>query len=243
MPQVLLKFMAIKKPEQLKLSRRVATVWCAISLTAAVAIGIIGRVLYPDALLTQSSSESVFVLMSMDFFVPIFAGFVMAGILAATISSSDSYLLIAASAVSKTIYHGIVKKDANDKQVLWMTRITLLVVAVLAMVLAANENSIIFQVVAFAWAGFGATFGPLMLFSLFWKRITRTGAIAGMVSGGTMVFVWKLLIKPIGGVFGIYELFPAFIVSCIAIVVTSLLTEKPSADVIEEFELAKAFKG
>lgn len=101
MPQVLLKFMAIKNPEQLKLSRRVATIWCTISLTAAVAIGIIGRVLYPDALLTQSASESIFVLMSTDFFMPLFAGFVMAGILAATISSSDSYLLIAASAVSK----------------------------------------------------------------------------------------------------------------------------------------------
>ena len=243
MPQVLLKFMAIKKPEQLKLSRRVATIWCTISLTAAVAIGIMGRVLYPDALLTQSASESIFVLMSTDFFIPLFAGFIMAGILAATISSSDSYLLIAASAVSKSIYHGIVKKDANDKQVLTMTRITLLVIAAFAMIVALDENSIIFTVVSFAWAGFGATFGPLMLFSLFWKRVTRAGAIAGMVSGGTMVFVWKLLIKPIGGAFGIYELLPAFIVSCIAIVLTSLLTEKPSAEIEEEFELAKAFKG
>ena len=242
MPQVLLKFMAIKDPAQLKLSRRVATVWCAISLTAAVAIGIIGRLLYPDALLTQSSSESIFILMSTDFFLPIFAGFVMAGILAATISSSDSYLLIAASAFSKSIYQGIMKKDANDKQVLSMSRITLLVIAAFAMIVALDENSVIFTVVAFAWAGFGATFGPLMIFSLFWKRITRTGAIAGMVSGGIMVFVWKLLIKPIGGVFGIYELLPAFIVSCIAIVIASLLTEKPSAEIEQEFELAKAFK-
>ena len=242
MPQVLLKFMAIKDPAQLKLSRRVATVWCAISLTAAVAIGIIGRLLYPDALLTQSSSESIFILMSTDFFLPIFAGFVMAGILAATISSSDSYLLIAASAFSKSIYQGIMKKDANDKQVLSMSRITLLVIAAFAMIVALDENSVIFTVVAFAWAGFGATFGPLMIFSLFWKRITRAGAIAGMVSGGIMVFVWKLLIKPIGGVFGIYELLPAFIVSCIAIVIASLLTEKPSAEIEQEFELAKAFK-
>ena len=243
MPQVLLKFMAIKNPEQLKLSRRVATIWCAISLVAAVTIGIIGRIIYPDALLTQSSSESIFVLMSMDFFMPVFAGFVMAGILAATISSSDSYLLIAASAFSKSIYHGIMKKDANDKEVLTMTRITLLVISAFAMIIALDENSVIFTVVSFAWAGFGATFGPLMIFSLFWKRITRAGAIAGMVSGGTMVFIWKLLIKPIGGVFGIYELLPAFIVSCIAIVVTSLLTEEPSSEIIEEFELAKAFKG
>ena len=181
--------------------------------------------------------------MSMDFFMPLFAGFVMAGILAATISSSDSYLLIAASAFSKSIYHGIMKKDANDKEVLTMTRITLLVISAFAMIIALDENSVIFTVVSFAWAGFGATFGPLMIFSLFWKRITRAGAIAGMVSGGTMVFIWKLLIKPIGGVFGIYELLPAFIVSCIAIVVTSLLTEEPSSEIIEEFELAKAFKG
>lgn len=239
MPQVLLKFMAIKKPEQLKLSRRVATVWCAISLTAAVAIGIIGRILYPDALLTQSSSESIFILMSMDSFVPIFAGFVMAGILAATISSSDSYLLIAASAVSKSIYHGILRKDADDKKVLWMTRITLLVISVFAMIIALDENSIIFKVVSFAWAGFGATFGPIMLFSLFWKRVTRSGAIAGMLSGGIMVFVWYYLIKPIGGVFGIYELLPAFLVSCIAIVITSLMSSKPSAEIEREFDLAK----
>jgi len=241
MPQVLMKFMAIKEPQQLKLSRRVATIWCAISLVAAVAIGIIGRIIYPDALLTQSDSESIFILMSMDFFMPIFAGFVMAGILAATISSSDSYLLIAATAFSKSIYHGIMKKDANDKQVLTMSRLTLVVISIIAMIIATDENSVIFKVVSFAWAGFGATFGPLMLFSLFWKRTTRAGAIAGMVSGGTMVFIWKLLIKPLGGVFGIYELLPAFIISCIVIVIASLLSEEPSSEVIEEFELAKNY--
>ena len=171
-----------------KAIERVAT-FGVLFLLLAVAIGIIGRVLYPDALLTQSDSESIFVLMSMDFFMPVFAGFVMAGILAATISSSDSYLLIAASAFSKSIYHGIMKKDANDKEVLTMTRITLLVISAFAMIIALDENSVIFTVVSFAWAGFGATFGPLMIFSLFWKRITRAGAIAGMVSGGTMVFI------------------------------------------------------
>jgi sodium/proline symporter len=241
MPQVLLKFMAIKKPEQLTLSRRVATIWCAISLTAAVAIGITGRMLYPDALLTKSDSESIFILMSMDFFIPIFAGFVMAGILAATISSSDSYLLIAASAVSKTIYHGIVKKDASDKQVLRMTRIILLIISASALVIALDEDSIIFEVVSFAWAGFGATFGPIMLFSLFWKKVTRTGAVAGMLSGGLMVFIWKMVIRPVGGVFDIYELLPAFIVSCITIVIASLLSEKPSSEIEAEFEQAKAF--
>lgn len=239
MPQVLLKFMAIRKAEELTLSRRVATTWCAISLAAAVFIGLIGRVLFPSSLLTQSASESIFILMATKFFFPFLAGIVLAGILAATISSSDSYLLIAASAFSKNIYHGILKKEASDKMVLAATRITLLVIAFFAMIIASDENSVIFTVVSFAWAGFGATFGPLMLFSLYWKRTTRSGAIAGMLAGGGMVFVWKLLLKPLGGVFGIYELLPAFVLSCLAIVTVSLLSEEPSKEIQEEFEQAR----
>ena len=242
MPQVLLKFMAIRKSGELTLSRRIATIWCAVSLTAAVAIGIIGRVLYPTALLTQSTSENIFIVLSTEFFFPLLAGIVMAGILAATISSSDSYLLIAASAFSKNIYHGIMKKDAGDKTILRITRITLIAIAAFAMIIALDENSVIFTVVSFAWAGFGATFGPIMLFSLFWKRVTRSGAIAGMLAGGSMVFVWKLLIKPMGGIFGIYELLPAFIASCIAIVAVSLLSGEPSREILDEFERAKAYE-
>ena len=242
MPQVLLKFMAIRKTKELTLSRRVATIWCAISLTAAVAIGIIGRALYPDLFLTQGASENIFIMMSTNFFIPVIAGVVMAGILAATISSSDSYLLIAASAFSKSLYQGIIKKDASDKAVLYVTRLTLLVIAIFAMVIALDENSIIFAIVSFAWAGFGAAFGPIMLFSLFWKRVNRAGAIGGMLVGGGMVFIWKLLLKPLGGVFGIYELFPAFVVSCITIVIVSLLTKEPSLKIQKEFELAKTFE-
>jgi sodium/proline symporter len=242
MPQVLLKFMAIKKASDLKLARRIAIVWVAISLTAAVAIGMIGRVLYPDALLTQSASESVFILMSTNFFVPLFAGVVMAGILAATISSSDSYLLIAASAFSKNIYQGIMKKEASDKAVLYVSRATLIVISIIAMIIALDENSVIFKVVSFAWAGFGATFGPIMLFSLFWKRTTREGAIAGILSGGIMVFVWKLILKPMGGAFGIYELLPAFVISCIFIYVVSLLTKEPSKEIQDEFEHARTLE-
>ena len=243
MPQVLLKFMAIRDPEELTISRRIAIVWVIISLTAAVSIGIIGRMLYPDAFLTQSSAENIFILLSRSFFPPLFAGVVMAGILAATISSSDSYLLIAASAFSKNIYQGIFKKDATDKAVLVVSRITLIIIAIIAMIIALDENSVIFTVVSFAWAGFGATFGPIMLFSLFWKRTTRAGAIAGMLSGGIAVFFWKLVLKPLGGVFGIYELLPAFIISCIFIVIVSLLTEEPSQDILDEFELSKSYQG
>ena len=240
MPQVLLRFMAIEKPAQLKNSRRIAIVWCVISLFSAVAIGIIGRALYPTELLTQSSSETIFILMSTGLVPALLAGLFLTGILAATMSSSDSYLLIASSAFAKNIYQGIMKKDATDKQVMMITRITLLVVAIAGIIIALDENSIIFKVVSFAWAGFGATFGPIMLFSLFWKKTTREGAIAGMLTGAGMVFIWKLLLKPIGGVFGIYELLPAFILSCIAIVVVSMLTEKPEQAILDEFEMVKA---
>jgi sodium/proline symporter len=242
MPQVLLKFMAIKKSNELKLSRRIAVIWVAISLTAAVGIGMIGRVLYPSTFLTQSQSENIFILMSRNFFPPLLAGIVMAGILAATISSSDSYLLIAASAFSKNIYQGIMKKEATDKMVLIVSRITLIIIAIIAVIIALDENSVIFTVVSFAWAGFGATFGPIMLFSLFWKRVTRVGAIAGMLTGGIMVFLWKLVIKPLGGIFGIYELLPAFLLSCIVIVIVSLSTKEESKEIQDEFELSKTLE-
>jgi len=122
-----------------------------------------------------------------------------------------------------------------------VSRIVLVVITLIGMGIAWNENSIIFRIVSFAWAGFGATFGPIILFSLFWKRTNRAGAIAGMVSGGVMVFVWKLLLKPLGGVFGIYELLPAFLISCIFIVVVSLCTAKPSAEIEEEFEKVRNY--
>ena len=243
MPQVLLRFMAIRKSSELKRSRRIATVWVLISLTAAVSIGVLGRYILPaDAgLATQSGAENVFAHLSQLLFHPVIAGVIMAGILAATISSSDSYLLIAASAVSKNLFEGIIKKDATDKQVMRVSRIMLLAITVVGMIIAWNENSIIFEIVSFAWSGFGATFGPIMIFSLFWKRTNRAGAIAGMIAGGSMVFIWKLLLKPLGGVFGIYELLPAFLISSIVIVVVSLCTAKPSPEIEGEFERAKNY--
>lgn len=240
MPQVLLRFMAIRDEHSLTRSRRIATVWVVISLTIAVFIGVMGRALFPSALLTASDAENVFILLSTGLLPALLAGFVMAGILAATISSSDSYLLIAASAFAKNLYQGLMHKKATDKHVMIVSRITLLAVTAIAIVIALDENSVIFTIVSFAWAGFGATFGPLMLLSLFWKRITRAGAIAGMISGGVMVFVWNLLIRPLGGLWDIYELLPAFIISCLFIVVVSLLTPKPSAEIEKEFDEVKA---
>jgi sodium/proline symporter len=214
-------------------------IWVCISLAVAVFIGIVGRILYPDAHLTKSSAESIFITLSTSSLPPILAGFVMAGILAATISSSDSYLLIAASAFAKNIFQGVCNKRATDKQVMTVTRLTLLALAAIGIFIALDENSVIFTIVSFAWAGFGATFGPLMILSLFWKRINKAGAIAGMVGGAGMVFLWKMVISKLGGVFAIYELLPAFIFSCLCIVVVSLLTKAPSKEIEEDFEAVR----
>ncbi len=240
MPQVLLRFMAIRSEEELPLARRIAMIWVIISLAAAIFIGIVGRAVFPTELSTASEAENVFILLSTSLLPALLAGFVMAGILAATISSSDSYLLIAASAFSKNIYQRLLKKDATDKQVMNVSRGMLLLITVIAIIIALDENSVIFTIVSFAWAGFGATFGPLMLFSLFWKRINRPGAIAGMVGGAAMVFFWKLVIRPMGGALNIYELLPAFLFSCLCIVVVSLLTAPPSEEMQREFEEVKA---
>lgn len=245
-PQVLLRFMAIRKSGEIKRSRIIATVWCVISLTAAVMIGIIGRTLLPvdEALNTASGAENILIVMSTEYLPLIVAGLIMAGILAATISSSDSYLLIASSSVSVNIYKGIFKKEkATDKQVMKLSRIVLVIIAVIGVIIAWKEDSVIFNLVSFAWAGFGATFGPIMLFSLFWKKTTRAGAIAGMISGGVSVIIWKLVLNALLSetipIFGLYELLPAFIISSIAIVVASLLSKKVDQEVLDEFEKAK----
>lgn len=239
MPQVLLRFMAIRNPDELKISRRIATVWVIISLGAAVAIGIIGKAVFPTVHLTYSDSENIFIVLSTKLLPTFLAGFVLAGILAATISSSDSYLLIAASAFSKNIFQRLIKKDATDKEVMNVSRFVLVSICIIGIFIALDENSVIFTIVSFAWAGFGATFGPITIFSLFWKRTTREGAIAGMLSGGIMVFVWKLILKPMGGLFGVYELLPAFIVSCVFIYGVSMMTREPSEEIQNEFETVR----
>ena len=249
MPQVLLRFMAIRKEGELRRSRIIATVWVVISLAVAVFIGIVGRVLAQNGGLNAqyptnaSDAENIFIILTTSAMPALIAGFVMAGILAATISSSDSYLLIAASAFAKNIYQGVFNKKANDKQVMWVSRIVLLAIAIIAMLFAFDEDSIIFQIVSFAWAGFGATFGPLMLFSLFWKRTTKWGAIAGMVGGAGMVFFWKLVVRPLNVYLNVYELLPAFIFSAILIVVVSLLTKKPEQAILDDFDAVRSGVG
>lgn len=245
MPHILLRFMAIRDENEIKLSRRIASVWVVISMFVAVLIGIIGYSVTVAGKIPflESSADSETIVIKLAYLIAdhgvlaaIIAGLVMAGILACTMSTADSQLLAAASSVSQNLLQDFMKIKLSDKASLMAARITVSVIAIIGLVLAWNPDSSVFMIVSFAWAGFGAAFGPIMLFSLFWKRTNLAGALAGMISGGAVVFIWKYMVRPMGGAWNVYELLPAFIVSCILIVVVSLLTPAPSKEIVEEFE-------
>ncbi|WP_281175417.1 hypothetical protein [Methanogenium cariaci] len=225
--------MAIEKAEQVSEARKVAMVWVIISLCAAVAIGIIGRVFLSQPLV-GADSETVFMLMTGEVLFPFLAGIVFCGILAAIMSTASSQLLVSASAVSQDLYTSFFKKEASDRELIWISRISVLVVAVLAILLGLDPESFVFNIVSYAWAGFGgATFGPLLLMALFWKRTTRQGALAGIIVGGLTVLIWK----QVGGLFGIYEIIPpGFIFSILAIYVVSKMTPPPGDSVMKVFD-------
>ena len=236
MPQVLVRFMSVKNSDEIKKSRVIAVVRAVISLFCAVAIGLIGRAVLPTEFLTNSAAENIFIVLAQMMLPSFMCGLVVSGIFAAAMSSSSSYLLISGSAVAENIFRGLIKKNATDAQVMIVARITLVVILLFGIFIAIDENSIIFQVVSYAWAGFGAAFGPLMLLSLYWKRTNLPGAVAGMLTGAIGVVVWHELIKPLGGIFGVYELLPCFFLSLIVIVIVSKLTAEPSKEITDEFD-------
>ena len=253
MPHILLRFMAARDAKELKLSRRVASFWVVISLGVAIFLGIVGRALTEAGVLesliedptNSSKAETLIIVIARHiaengFGYALLGGIIIAGILASTMSTADSQLIAASSAVSENIFRDTFKIKMSEKASMLTARLTLVVVAILGMIIAWNPNSSVFNIVSFAWAGFGAVFGPIMLFSLFWKRTNTAGAIAGMISGGAMVFIWKYLVRPMGGAWDLYELAPAFLVSAIFIVVVSLLTKAPSEEIQKEFEEVKA---
>ena len=242
MPHILLRFMAIEDEKKLKLSRRIASVWVVFSMFVAIVIGVVGYSLVKNGVVTGlEDSERIIVEIAkiISAFGPLaalVAGVIISGILASTMSTADSQLLAATSSVSHNLLKGVFAKNITEKASMIVARITLLVIAVIGVFIARDPNSSVFGIVSFAWAGFGATFGPVMLAALFWKRSNKWGAIAGMLVGGVMIFVWKFCIAPMGGLLAIYELLPAFICASVAIVVVSLLTAKPEKEIVEEFE-------
>lgn len=244
MPHILLRFMAIENEEKLVLSRRIASVWVVISMSVSVLIGIVGLAITKTGaipFLSGSDSETIIIkiatlLSRHGILAAVMAGVILAGILAATMSTADSQLLAAASSVSENIVSDFLGIKISEKKALIVARITVVVISLIAIFLAKDPNSSVFGIVSFAWAGFGAAFGPVMLLALFWKNSNKWGALAGMFTGGTMVFVWKFLIKPFGGICGIYELLPAFIIALIVNVIVSLATKGAEEEVQKEFE-------
>ena len=245
MPHILLRFMAIREEKELNQSRRIATIWVVISMFIAVCIGVIGNSVTAAGkvpfLATSAESETIIIkladLMSQHgVLLAIMAGIILSGILAATMSTADSQLLAAASSVSQDLMQHSFGIKMNQRTTMLAARATVICIAIIGMVLAWDPNSSVFRVVSFAWAGFGAAFGPVMLFSLFWKRANKQGALAGMITGGAVVFIWKYLIAPMGGAWAIYELLPAFLAACIAIVIVSLATPAPEKAVTDTFD-------
>lgn len=236
MPHILIRFMGIRSADEVKKSRVIAVVWVCVSMASAVCIGLVGRAVLPTEFLTNSDAENVFIVLSRIMLPSFMCGVVVSGILAASMSSASSYLLMAGSSVAENIYRGVFKKDATDNQVMIVSRFTLIAVLLIGIVIAADSNSVIFKVVSYAWAGLGASFGPLTLFSLYWKRLNKQGAIAGMITGCVSVIIWHTFLTPMGGLFGIYELLPCFLIASLAIYLVSKATSEPDAEVIEEFE-------
>ena len=245
MPHILLRFMAIEDPNKVKISRRVAEIWVVISMAVAVLIGVVGMAMVKEgALPAFDDSETIIIqiatLLSKVGVVPaLLAGIILAGILASTMSTADSQLLAASSAASENIIGGLFRIKLNETSQMIVARVTLIAISVIGVIIAWDSNSSVFGIVSFAWAGFGAVFGPVMLLSLFWKRSNRYGALAGMVVGGIMVFVWKYAIAKLGGIFDIYELLPAFICGLLVNVIVSLITPKPDDEIIEVFDELK----
>lgn len=234
-PHILVRFMAIGSTQQIKISRKIAMIWVTISLAASVFIGILGRIYMPNIV----DPEKIFMLSVDTLLGPILAGLFLSAILAASMSTADSQLLVTASAVSEDIYKKYINKDATDDQLIKVGRLSVIVIALIAIAIAFNPDSSVFELVAYAWAGLGASFGPLILFALFWKRTNKWGAIAGLISGAVVVIGWIQIAKISSlTIFRLYELIPGFIVSCLFIYFVSLATEEPSQEILDEYDEA-----
>ncbi len=238
MPHILVRFMAIENEEKIKISRRVASVWVVIAMFVALVIGLIGLAMSSNGSIPvlegSGNAERVIIyitnLMSTyGIFPAIIAGIILSGILAATMSTADSQLLASASAISSDLIQAVGKKKLDDENQVKVAKITVLLISVIAIFIARDPDSSVFQIVSFAWAGFGAAFGPVVLLSLFWKRSNLYGALAGMIAGGAFVFIWKYGIAKLGGGFAIYELLPAFLIALVVNVVVSLVSKSAKA--------------
>ena len=236
-PHIIVRFMSVKSMKELPKARAIGIGWVVLAMTGAVMTGLVGIAYFADQPL--DNPETVFLAFTQVLFHPVVAGVLLAAVLAAIMSTIDSQLLVSSSALAEDFYKGMIRKDADQKELVLVGRLGVLAVAVVALILAQNPDSTVLELVSYAWAGLGATFGPLVLFSLFWKRTTRNGALAGMLSGGLTVLIWVAFLKTDAGFFSLYELVVGFVVSTIFIIVFSLASPEPSKEIQDTFEKAR----
>ncbi|MDW7683415.1 MAG: sodium/solute symporter [Bacillota bacterium] len=230
-PHILVRFMAIRSLKDIKMSRLISVIWVVLTLYGAVLVGFVGIAMFgPENALPDP--EWVFMEVVQVVFNPWVAGVLLAAVLAAIMSTIDSQLLVSSSALTEDFYHTFFKRDASEKELIWVGRFAVLLIAVIALFLAFGGGQVL-ELVAYAWAGFGASFGPAVLLSLFWRRMTKNGALVGMIVGGVTVILW-----PYTGS-ALYEIVPGFVLSAIAIVMVSLLDKEPAREVLEEFDKAR----
>ena len=246
-PHILARFMAAHSAKSLARARKISMTWMALCLAGAIGIGFFGMVYFyanPQiANIVNKENEQVFIELSKLLFNPWVAGILLSAILAAVMSTLSCQLLISSSAITEDFYKGFIRPTASEKELVWLGRAMVLLIAMLAIWIAQDENNKVLKLVEFAWAGFGSAFGPVVLLSLFWKRMTSSGAMAGMLTGAIIVFGWKEIFPENSALASIYEMIPAFSLATIAVIVVSLLSPKPEQHILDTFEQAdKAYK-
>ena len=232
-PHILVRFMSIRDENEVNTAKNIGMTWMILSVLGSLSVGFFGFAYVAANSVDLQDSEKVFIVLSQLVFNPWIAGFLLAAILAAIMSTVDSQLLVSSSVLTRDIYHAIIRKNASDKELVWVGRATVILIAIIAWYISADENSSVLKLVSYAWAGFGAAFGPLMILSLYNRNITKLGAIGGMVVGAATVIVWKQMQ---GGVFDVFELLPGFIFSWIAILVLSEYSSSASALMLENYD-------
>jgi sodium/proline symporter len=224
-PHILVRFMSIRHEDEMARAKTIGMSWMILSIIGSLAVGFFGLAYVVSAGINLHDSEKIFITLSQLLFNPWIAGFLLAAILAAIMSTIDSQLLVSSSVLTRDIYQAIFRKDATDKELVWVGRITVIAIAVIAWYISTDQNSSVLKLVSYAWAGFGAAFGPVIILSLYNSNITRNGAIAGMISGSLTVVIYKQFT---GGIFDLYEILPGFIVSWIAVIVFSKIGRQNS---------------
>ncbi|MHA7879446.1 MAG: sodium/proline symporter PutP [Saccharospirillum sp.] len=230
-PHILARFKGIKNREEVKTARRIAVTWTFIGMAGALLVGAAGNGYFEAGL---ADAETVFISLVQALFHPLVAGILLAAILAAIMSTADSQLLVSSSALTEDFYRALINKDADPKSLVTIGRGSVVVIALIAWYLALSPESTVLGLVSYAWAGFGAAFGPAVILSLYWSRMNRFGCLAGIVVGGVTVVVWGNWLS--GGLFDLYELVPGFVLSALAVVVVSVATEEPSSAMSAKFQ-------